>query len=173
MLGTKGEKTVIQFDNGKRKKLGVLRIIFIAAVAVVVGVIIFSESKRLNLTLFALIMGSGGLLRHHIKVLDKENAGLALSPEGVVFNGTELGRRIGLVAWEDIEAVDRGNGECLYLRLKEPEKYTGRIGAEEAEGVKMEGIAIRAEGLEIGFEEMERQVRGYFEKRRGTVSKPG
>jgi hypothetical protein len=175
MFGRKNEKTVIQFDNEERRKMGFLQALYAVAAVIVVALIFYlpekfvmsqAQSTRLNGLLFAMIMGWGVLLRHYIEVLDKKNAALVISYQGIVFNGTELGRGIGLIAWKDIEAVDKvteEDGECLYLRLKEPEKYSGRIGGEDAEQVLKEGVELRAEGLKAGFEWMEREIRRYFE----------
>jgi hypothetical protein len=166
------EKTVIQFDNEKRRKMGFLQLVFVAAGIMAVVAVLLSKSVPVRRALLWLVLGFGVLLRQYIQTLDKENAGLVISSEGILFNGTELGRGIGLIAWEDIEAVDRvkeDKGECLYIRLKDPEKYTGRIGGEEAKEAIREGIGIRAEGLKTGFEEMEREIRRCFE-RQGTRS---
>jgi hypothetical protein len=169
------EKTVIQFDNEKRRKMEFLQMVFVAAGIGAVVVIVFSESDQLRRNLFVIFLGFGAFLRHYIKTLDKENAGLVISPEGIVFNGTELGRGLGLIAWGDIEAVDRvkgDEGECLYIRLKDPKKYTGRIGGEDAEEALREGVGIRAEGLKTGFEEMEWEIRRHFERHRtGALSR--
>jgi hypothetical protein len=173
MFGLKNERTVIQFDNEKGRKMDFLRRLFIAAIIAAVALTFYlpgkylmsqAQSTRLNSTLFGLILGCGGLMRHYIKVMEKENSGLVLSSQGIVFNGTELGQGLGLVAWEDIEAVDRGDGECVYLRLKNPEKYSGRAGGEER--ILKEGVEIRAEGLRTGFKGMEGDIRRYFESRR-------
>ena len=80
-----------------------------------------------------------------------------------------MGRGLGLIAWEDIDAVDRvtgDDGERLYLRLKDPEKYTGREGGGDAERALKEGVEIRAEGLKTGFESMEGEIRRCFERQR-------
>jgi hypothetical protein len=167
MLGGKNEKTVIQFDNEKRRRMGFLQMAFVAVVLVCVILIFYFDSARLNRALIGLILGYGFLLQHYIKVLDKENAGLVISSQGILFNGTELGREIGLIAWEDIETVERGKAgeaECLFLRLKNPEKYTGRMGGENAEQVLREGLGITTEGLQISFEDMERTIHRYSER---------
>ncbi|MDR1445805.1 MAG: hypothetical protein LBI90_02795 [Treponema sp.] len=164
LFGKNNEKTVIQFDNEKRKKMDFLRLLFIAAVIAAFAIIFFSKSDRLNHLLFGLILGCGGLMRYYIKTVDKENAGLVISSQGIVFNGTELGRKLGLIAWKDIEAVGQGEGECLYVRLKDPERYTGKTGGEDMEQVMKKGIEIRAEGLKINFEGMEQEIRRYFEQ---------
>ena len=175
MFGMKNERTVIQFDNEKGKKMDFIRRLFIAVVIAIIALTFYlprkflmnkAQSTKLNTALFGLILGCGGLMRHYIKVTDKENAALVLSFQGIVFNGTELGRGLGLIAWEDIDAVDRGDGERLYLRLKNPEKYTGRAGGEDAERALKEGVEIRAEGLRTGFEGMEGDIRRYFERQR-------
>jgi hypothetical protein len=109
MFGKDNERSVIQFDSERRKRMGFLRVIFIVAVVVSVVVIIFSESKRLNIALFGLVMGFGGLLRQHIKVLETENAAVVISFGGILFNGTELGR--GALLQRACEAEPEQRGE--------------------------------------------------------------
>jgi hypothetical protein len=163
------EKTVIQFDNEKRRKMEFLQMVFFATGIGVVVAVIFSESAPVRRALLGIFLGFGALLRQYIKTLDKENAGLVISSEGIVFNGTELGRGLGFIAWGDIEAVDRAageEGECLYIRLKEPEKYAARVSGEDAEEALREGVGIRAGGLKTGFWEMEGEIRRRFDRYR-------
>jgi hypothetical protein len=68
------EKTVIRFDNEKRRKMGFLQIVFVAAALAGVGVVIFSESVSIRRALLGLFLCFGALLRQYIKTLDKENA---------------------------------------------------------------------------------------------------
>lgn len=91
-----------------------------------------------------------------IRTINQPKTGLELDAEGIRFNGSKLGRKIGKISWQDIRAVQTGTADGKkQLLVKLLHRHTS---------VGYQGLPIHAKALDINFYEMEALILLFYHR---------
>jgi len=112
------------------------------------------------------VTGGAIVLRQLVSISKKNQIGLLLDREGLLFSGTPVGKTLGKIYWRDIDSLKTGRNDHsirLYLRFKTPEKYAYRLKDKELQHLVSEnGFPVDASQLDVGFHEMETLIMQYY-----------
>lgn len=112
-------ETIIEFDNKKRLKLALFGFLMTIA-ALAFAYYIFFVAEKIRIFPGALMLTLGGLgcycLIGIIKALfNKDRTGLLLNADGIRYNGTPVGIKVGTVKWTAIQSVSTGMAHGVHF----------------------------------------------------------
>lgn len=166
---------IINFDNKKRIKLLVIGLFALVGVAAFALFLIFIPN---TIYVFPILFSVGafiwGLVIFFIflkSIFSNNKNGLILSDEGIIFNGTPNGRKIGKILWKDIDRISIGkiySTDFIFLKLNYLilDRYLINIRAYERNNIINNGIGITNNELDIKFDKMKELIEAYFVKYR-------
>ena len=140
----------------KKRKKHLWIIISILAIYGVLLTITPYQNTMINGLISCLVFGSIMLLvgLQVVKILTRSGPGLELDDVGLQFNGSALGRKIGKISWQEIQAFQthmaHGEKQLLvkYIRFKST--------------MESKGLPIYSKGLDINFYEMETLILHFY-----------
>lgn len=162
-------ETIIEFNNKKRLiKLSFGIIITLACLFCAYYMIVIDTKIRLYPA--AMMLGLGGIgiylsVMATKDILKKEDAGLILNSEGILFKGTPAAREIGLVRWTAIQSLSIGKvhgASFIFLKLQNPDDYIQNLSAQVQNIIRTNGMAVSADELSIDFNELKSQIERYY-----------
>ena len=164
------KEITVNFNTKKRIKIllfGVL--IVLASLAITYCMVSFSEKIRIYHTLMMMIMVAGFgvfmIFGSAKNLLKKNDVGLILNSAGIIFKGTPNARKVGNIAWSDIESIHVGtmySSHFVFLKLLNPEKYCANISPQFRKNIIDNGVGITNDELSIEFDEMKNLIEQYF-----------
>ncbi|RQO30770.1 hypothetical protein DBR32_08580 [Taibaiella sp. KBW10] len=163
------KETIINFDNKKRGKTLIFGIaLVVASLLFVYYLVAFAPKIEIYyLLLFLLCAGMGTyMLIVGIKnYRDKDRSGLILNAEGLVFKGTPVARKIGLVKWADITSLSTGKvfgSSFVFLKLKNPEQYLQQVAPQIQKSILAHGLGVTDNELDIDFAGLQNLLEQYY-----------
>lgn len=164
-------ETKIEFDTKKRLKL-VLFGLIITVVALAFAYYIFFVAAKISIGHGAMMLTLGGLgcycLIGGIKSFNnKDQVGLLLNADGILYNGTPVGIKVGLIKWLAIQSVSTGNAHgvnFVFLKLKSPENVIKMLSPQVQKHVIENGIAVSADQLSLDFIGLKKLIEEYYER---------
>ena len=163
-------ETIIEFDNKKRLKLALFGLLMTIA-ALAFAYYIFFVAEKIRIFPGSLMLTLGGLgcycLIGGIKALfNKNRTGLLLNADGIRYNGTPVGIKVGTVKWTAIQSVSTGMAHgvhFVFLKLHNPENYIQQF-APVQQHLLENGIAISSDQLSLDFNELKNLIESYYQR---------
>ena len=163
------KEITISFDKKKRIKILLFGLLIVlACLAMICAMVIFFEKIIISYFLILIAITGVGIFMifdYVRNLLKKDDVGLILNSAGVIFKGTPNGRKIGNVAWNDIEYISVGAvniSSFVFLKLLNPEKYCTKISQQFRQNIIDNGVGITNDELYIEFDEMKDLIVEYF-----------
>jgi len=163
------KEITVNFNTKKRIKLllfGALMVL--ASLAITYCMVSFSEKIRIYPILMMIMVAGFGVFMIFGSVknlLKKNDVGLLLNSAGIIFKGTPNARKVGNIAWSDIESIRIGtmySSHFVFLKLLNPEKYCANISPQFRKNIIDNGVGITNDELSIEFDEMKNLIMQYF-----------
>ncbi|HAT92665.1 MAG TPA: hypothetical protein DCS36_09765 [Sphingobacterium sp.] len=164
-------ETIIEFDNKKRLKLALFGLLMTIA-ALAFAYYIFFVAEKIRIFPGSLMLTLGGLgcycLIGGIKALfNKNRTGLLLNADGIRYNGTPVGIKVGTVKWTAIQSVSTGMAHgvhFVFLKLHNPENYIQQFAPQVQQHLIENGIAISSDQLSLDFNELKNLIESYYQR---------
>ncbi len=164
-------ETIIEFDNKKRLKLALFGLLMTIA-ALAFAYYIFFVAEKIRIFPGSLMLTLGGLgcycLIGGIKALfNKDRTGLLLNADGIRYNGTPVGIKVGTVKWTAIQSVSTGMAHgvhFVFLKLHNPENYIQQFAPQVQQHVLENGITISSDQLSLDFNELKNLIESYYQR---------
>lgn len=101
-------------------------------------------------------------------LISPEKRGLYLDSDGLLFQQTSLGRKMGRILRKDVSDIELKKNEfwmkVVFLVLKDPESYFTKFSPsnEDKKLILEEGFPVSDSEIEISLEELFDQIQSYF-----------
>lgn len=162
------KETIIPFDNSKRGKLILFAVLLFIASSLFAYYMVFQAQKiqvtSAILMLLCAVAGICMVVAGLKSVASKDKTGLILNADGVIFKGTPVARKIGLIRWADIQSLAVGkvyNSSFIFLKLKNPDIYLQDISGQVRQNIITMGVGITNDQLSIDFKELKGLIEQY------------
>jgi len=163
------KEITVNFDKKKRIKILLFgALIVLVCLTAAYCMVSFSEKIRIYPILMMIMVAGFGVFMIFGSVknlLKKNDVGLLLNSAGIIFKGTPNARKVGNIAWSDIESIRVGtmySSHFIFLKLLNPEKYCTNISPQFRQNIIDNGVGITNDELSIEFDEMKDLIMQYF-----------
>jgi len=163
------KEITVNFDKKKRIKILLFgALIVLVCLTAAYCMVSFSEKIRIYPVLGMIVCAVFGVFMIFGSVknlLKKNDVGLILNSAGIIFKGTPNARKVGNIAWNDIESISVGtaySSPFIFLKLLNPEKYCTNISPQFRQNIIDNGVGITNDELSIEFDDMKNLISQYF-----------
>jgi hypothetical protein len=97
----------------------------------------------------------------------KDRTGLILNANGIRYNGTPVGIKLGTVKWTAIQSVSTGMAHgvhFVFMKLHHPKNYIEHFSPQVQQHVLENGIAVSADQLSLDFNTLKKLIEEYYER---------